>query len=107
MARKNHEIYDRYGRRIPDEGENMILPDGARMHVPLLFRGSDGLSDVQRAIMADKAARRFDDSQARHGVGPVYADRSVAMQVYEDEKRAAQEAWRTPTEDARRKRQGV
>jgi hypothetical protein len=87
-------------------GPDGILRDGKRARVHMMARDADSLSDVQRAIMADKAARQFDDSAARYGPGAIYADRSVAAQVYEDEKRLAQDAWRTlaPTEAADRRR---
>ena len=93
MARQNYEIVDRVGNPVDDD----ILPDGGRLRVPMMAR--DGLSDIQRGVIEDKMCR-FDDSAARHQPGPVYYDRSAAMEAYERAKAEAQDAWRTPSAPA-------
>ena len=98
MARKNYEIIDRYGN--PVDGD--IIPDGGKLRVPLMMR--DGMSPTQRAVAADKAAR-FDDSQAKHGPGPIYCDRSAARAAYEAMRAELSDAWKTLTRRKRKAKQ--
>ena len=53
-----------------------MASDGGKLRVPLNMR--DGMTPVQRAVTDDKAARQFDESQARHRPGPIYIRRSRA-----------------------------
>jgi hypothetical protein len=86
--------------------ERGLLKDGARARVPLMMRDSDSLSEVQRSVMADglrrDAARRFglNDSLALHRPGQRFctdeAARARVEEVYQDEKRKLQDAWRQP-----------
>ena len=60
----NFEILtDSRGRRVK------IVRDGGRVRVPLNMRDSDSLSPVQRAIMADKAARQRNQPLVTDGSG--------------------------------------
>ena len=75
--------FDRNGAPIEDDDD--ILRDGQRLVVPMNMR--DGMSELQRAVAEDKA-RRAD------GIGLADA-RAYVEQVYQDEKRKLQDAWRT------------
>jgi hypothetical protein len=71
----------RTGAPIVDDDD--ILRDGQRLVVPMNMR--DGMSELQRAVAEDKA---------RRGIGLADA-RAYVEQVYQDEKRKLQDAWRT------------
>jgi hypothetical protein len=80
--------------------ERGVLKDGHTARVSIQMRDS--------LTARDAATRRsFDDSAARYGPGPIYCDRSTAIAAYEDAKRAAENAWRTPTEAADRRRKKI
>jgi hypothetical protein len=84
--------------------ERGLLKDGARARVPLMMR--DSLSEVQRSVMADGEARDsarrlgLNDSLALHRPGQRFctdeAARARVEEVYQDEKRKLQDAWRQP-----------
>jgi hypothetical protein len=93
--------FDRNGAPIEDDDD--ILRDGQRIVVPMNMR--DGMSELQRAVAEDKA-RRGDgiglvDALALHKPGQRFsvdaAARTHVEQVYQDEKRKLQDAWRTTT----------
>ena len=88
--------------------ERGLLKDGRTSRTSLMMK--DGLSDVQRSIAQDAVSRRFDDSAARHQLGPIYFDRSAAREAYEDARRESEQAWKmlpTPTEAADRRKRKV
>jgi hypothetical protein len=118
MTRRNYEIIDtRTGRPIEDD-DDPVLRDGQTLRVPLHMR--DGVSPMQREVMADKAARLADDAVAKrfglsdaldlHRPGPRYcvdaAARAHVEEVYQDEKRKLQDAWRQPVADVRGQQPG-
>ena len=81
---------------------NGLLKDGRTTRVSMMAR--DGLSDVQRAIMADKATRQFDDSGCRHRLGPAVltdqAGRERKAKAYAAMCAELQDAWKTPSSPA-------
>ena len=95
MAR--YEITSADGRkRIVDGDSGEILPDGATLRVPMMFRDA-ALTPVQKAI-AD-AATHFDAAGGggRPGFAFDYAAAArVKEQAYQDAKREMSDAWRTP-----------
>jgi hypothetical protein len=112
-----YEIRGRHGRLVEDDDDD-ILPDGGRMRVSMMAR--DSMSELQRSVMADKAARMFDDSAARHQAGPVTltdeAARAARREAYLDAKRELGDAWRhavpgfvhpADAGDGRRRRRGI
>src|SRR5262245_37031319 len=95
MARK-FEVFDRFGNPVDDD----IVPDGGRVRVSMMAR--DGLSPLQRAIAEDKAARvAFDDSAARHQLGPVVltdqAGRDRKAEAYRQMCDELVNGWRRPS----------
>ena len=103
MATQNYEVFDRYGRRVDRDGSEQ-LRDGDRLRVPLHMR--DGVSSMQRSVMADKAARRFGlaDGSSLHRNGPRYcideAARARVEQARAEWIAEMCDAWRTPAVDA-------
>ena len=105
MARKNYQIIAPDGRIVDDAeglGPDGLLRHGYRQRTPLMFRDADSLSDVQRAVMADKAARvGFSDALCRHQPGPaIVTDRSGIerkAQAYAEYVSDLQTAWRNPS----------
>jgi hypothetical protein len=90
--------------------ERGLLRDGRRARVPLMMRDSDGLSDLQRSVMADSmqrdAAKRFglNDSLALHKPGQRFCTDEAARDAVEQARREwideMTTAWqRKPTED--------
>src|SRR6476661_2785453 len=69
MARRDDEDFDERG----------LLKNGRTLRVPMVMRDADSLSEVQRAVMRDKAARGYGlvDS-ARHQPGPCICTDQVA-----------------------------
>jgi hypothetical protein len=113
MPRRNYEIIDtRTGRPIEDD-DDPVLRDGQTLRVPLHMR--DGMSEMQRSVADAKAAR---DAANKFGLsdaadlarpGPRYADataRAHVEEVYQDEKRKLQDAWRQPVADVRGQQPG-
>ena len=94
------------GRYDDDDDEspfdrNGLLKDGRTTRVSMMAR--DGLSDVQRTIMADKAARQFDDSGCRHQLGLRYLPTRLgasARQSLRCDVRRTPDAWKTPSSPA-------
>jgi hypothetical protein len=90
--------------------ERGLLKDGRAMRVPLMMRDSASLSELQRSVMGDgearDAARRFglNDSLALHRPGQRFctdqAARDAVEEIYQDEKRKLQDAWRQPVADS-------
>jgi hypothetical protein len=73
--------------------ERGLLKDGRKTRISLMMR--DSVSDVQRAIMQDKATRGLSDALCRHQPGPaIVADRSAAREAWEEARRQGEIAWR-------------
>src|SRR6476646_10344383 len=90
MARRDDEDFDERG----------LLKNGRTLRVPLMMRDADSLSEVQRAVMRDKAARGYGlVDAARHQPGPCcctdQAANDARERAYQEAKREAQEAWKT------------
>ena len=106
MAR--YEITSADGRkRIVDGDSGEILPDGATLRVPMMFRDA-ALTPVQKAI-AD-AATHFDAAGGggRPGFAFDYAAAArVKEQAYQDAKAEMSDAWKTPAVTDGRRRHKV
>jgi hypothetical protein len=98
-----------------DDDDESVLPDGGTVRVPMMLRDGtlveveDWQRDVilaARAADAADAARRFGLSDALdlHKPGQRFcvdaAARAHVEEVYQDEKRKLQDAWRQPVGDA-------
>jgi hypothetical protein len=92
-TRKGLKFDIRTGREIEDD--DPVLRDGQRIIVPLNMCDSK-----QREVSEHFAHLRADDALAQHRPGPRYvvdeAVRAHVEEVYQDEKRKLQDAWRTP-----------
>lgn len=94
----------------PINDDDDVLRDGQRISVPMNMR--DAMSELQRAVAEDKAARRVGlaDSASLHRPGQRFsvdeAARRHVEEVYLDEKRKLQDAWRTPVVDTRGQQPG-
>ena len=98
MTRKNYEVYDRHGRLVDRDGEE--LRDGDRLRVPMLLK--DGtvelLEDWQREIVW---AHRFglNDAADLHRPGPRRcSDEGTAAKAkaYNDSVTELVDAWKVP-----------
>ena len=113
MAKKNYKLYSLItGERIEDDDSD-VMPPNTRMVVPMMAR--DGMSEMQKSVvdvkMARDAAKRFglNDALDLHRPGQRFADadaRAHVEEVYQDEKRKLQDAWRQPVTDVRGQQEG-
>ena len=112
---RRHEKLDRHGNVIADD--DGVLRDGERIRVPLMLR--DGMTELQRAVAEDAAARRVITvvdglgRPAGHRPGACYlrtvphtVDHAVAVtrehlrqEAYADSVRELCDAWKGNTND--------
>jgi len=84
MRRREHEVVDRFGNPVDDDD---IVRDGERVRVPMMMR--DGLSELQRAVLADADARgtsaemrrMVDEHRAARGLVPLALDDGTVVDV--------------------------
>ena len=102
MPRRGYQLIETAtGRVIPDDDPDGVLLPGQTLRVPMMFR--DSMSEIQKSVADAKMAReRFglNDALDLHKPGQRFctdaAARTHVEEVYQDEKRKLQDAWRTP-----------
>jgi hypothetical protein len=107
MAKRNYEVIETATGRLIEADDDDVLQPGQTLRVPMIFR--DSMSEIQKSVadakMARSVAQRFglNDALDLHKPGQRFsvdaAARAHVEEVYQDEKRKLQEAWRQPTAD--------